>query len=175
MKQNYNNKKKHRSAWFALVLLMITALPISAQNKRERFEFDSYWYEVVDAAKHTVKVTYKNEKAATKDARAVPLRNSKDKLAKANQWKAYNGTVKEGKEDEFINYKTGDTKKIPVVIIPDKVDHNGEKWTVVAIGAYAFINERGITKINLPETIEAIEDCAFYQCSVQRINFSTKL
>ena len=175
MKQNYNNKAKHRSAWFALVLLMITALPISAQNKRERFEFDSYWYEVVDAAKHTVKVTYKNEKAATADARGVDLKSDKDKLPNANEWKAYNGTVKEGKEDEFINYKTGDTKKIPVVIIPDKVDHNGEKWTVVAIGAYAFINERGITKINLPETIEAIEDCAFYQCSVQRINFSTKL
>lgn len=38
MKENYNNKAKYRSAWIALVLLMITALPISAQNKRDRFD-----------------------------------------------------------------------------------------------------------------------------------------
>lgn len=37
MKQNYNNKEKHRSAWFAFVLLMITALPITAQNVGDRF------------------------------------------------------------------------------------------------------------------------------------------
>lgn len=177
MKQNYNNKAKHRSAWFALVLLMITALPISAQNKRERFEFDSYWYEVVDAAKHTVKLTYANPDAATAQARSVKLKNSSDKLPKDNQWKAYNGTVKEGEEEEFKLYskKQGETKKIPVVIIPEKVSYNGNEWTVVAIGSYAFINERGIKKVNLPETIEAIEDCAFYQCSVKGINFPTKL
>lgn len=127
MKQNYNNKAKHRSAWFALVLLMITALPISAQNKRERFEFDSYWYEVVDAAKHTVKLTYANPDAATAQAREVKLKGSYDKLPKDNQWKAYNGTVKEGEEDEFVKFskEKGDTKKIPVVIIPEKVSYNG--------------------------------------------------
>ena len=175
MKQNYNNKTKLRSAWFALVLLMLTALPITAQNAVERFQSGDLWYEVVDATKHTVKLTYGNENLDKEKARAVSLRSSSDKLTKDNQWKAYNGTVKEGEEDEFVNYKTGATKKIPVVIIPDIVDHNREKWTVVAIGAYAFINERGITKVNLPETIETIEDCAFYQCSVQRINFPTKL
>ena len=51
MKENYNNKTKLRSAWFVLVLLMITALPISAQNKGDRFKGQDgiLWYEVVDA------------------------------------------------------------------------------------------------------------------------------
>lgn len=35
MKENYNNKTKLRSAWLALVLLMITALPITAQTAGE--------------------------------------------------------------------------------------------------------------------------------------------
>lgn len=176
MKQNYNNKAKYRSAWFALVLLMITALPISAQNKRERFEFDSYWYEVVDAAKHTVKVTYKNEKAATADARGVDLKSDKDKLPNANEWKAYSGNPKQDEVDEpKKGYNEKATHKIKVINIPEKVSHNGKEWTVVAIGAYAFINERGIYKVELPETIEAIEDAAFYQCSVITLKFPEKL
>ena len=179
-KQDYNNKAKHRSAWLALVLLMMTALPITAQNAGDRFQVDpdnGYYYEVMDATNHTVKLTYANPDAATAQARSVKLKNSSDKLPKDNQWKAYNGTVKEGEEEEFKLYskKQGETKKIPVVIIPEKVSYNGNEWTVVAIGSYAFINERGITKVNLPETIEAIEDCAFYQCSVKGINFPTKL
>lgn len=111
MKQNYNNKTKLRSAWFALVLLMLTALPITAQNAVERFQSGDLWYEVVDATKHTVKLTYGNENLDKEKARAVSLRSSSDKLTKDNQWKAYNGTVKEGEEDEFVNYKTGATKK----------------------------------------------------------------
>lgn len=41
MKQNYNNEAKCRSVWFALVLLMITALPITAQNAGDRFHVDN--------------------------------------------------------------------------------------------------------------------------------------
>ena len=41
MRKEYNNKTKLRSAWFALVLLMITALPISAQNAGDRFQVDN--------------------------------------------------------------------------------------------------------------------------------------
>lgn len=176
MKQNYNNKTKLRSAWFALVLLMITALPISAQNAAERFEVDGYCYEVVDAANHTVKVTYKNEKAATKDARGVNLKSDKDKLPNDDQWKAYSGNPKQDEVDEPKEGKVEKaTHKIKVINIPDKVDHKGEKWTVVAIGSYAFINERGIYKVVLPKTIEAIEDAAFYQCSVITLKFPEKL
>lgn len=88
MKQNYNNKKKHRSAWFALVLLLMTALPITAQNVGDRFQVDGYYYEVVDAANHKVKVTYANANAATADA------TQQDATADLpNEWKAYNGTV----------------------------------------------------------------------------------
>ena len=174
MKQNYNNKTKLRSAWFALVLLMITALPISAQNAGERFEFDSYWYEVVDAAKHTVKVTYKNEKAATPEARQKELKDETTNIP--NEWKAYSGNPK---QDEVDEPKKGNdekaTHKIKVINIPEKVSHNGKEWTVVAIGSYAFINERGIYKVELPETIEAIEDAAFYQCSVITLKFPEKL
>ena len=68
MKQNYNNKKKHRSAWLALVLLMITALPITAQNAGERFQSGDLWYEVVDATAKTVKVTWANQKATMPEA-----------------------------------------------------------------------------------------------------------
>ena len=53
MKENYNNKTKLRSAWFALVLLMITALPITAQNAGEKFQVGQLYYEVVDATNHT--------------------------------------------------------------------------------------------------------------------------
>lgn len=41
MQQNYNNEAKCRSVWFALVLLMITALPITAQNAGDRFHVDN--------------------------------------------------------------------------------------------------------------------------------------
>lgn len=61
MQQNYNNEAKCRSVWFALVLLMITALPITAQNAGDSFYVDnSYWYEVVDATAKTEKETYAN-------------------------------------------------------------------------------------------------------------------
>ncbi len=176
MKENYNNKTKLRSAWLALVLLMITALPITAQNVRDRFEVDSYWYEVVDAAKHTVKLTYANENAKKADARNVNLASSTDKLPNDDQWKGYNGTPKEEEEEEPKVGRDENAKiKIKVINIPEKVSYNGEDWTVVAIGSYAFINERGISKINLPKTIEAIEDAAFYQSSVTMLNFPTSL
>ncbi|MGG6545683.1 UNVERIFIED_CONTAM: leucine-rich repeat domain-containing protein [Prevotella sp. 15_C9] len=64
---------------------------------------------------------------------------------------------------------------IPVVIIPATVKYNDINWKVVAIGSYAFINERGIDNVELPEGIEAIEDAAFYQCSVTMMNFPASL
>lgn len=163
MKQNYNNKKKHRSAWLALVLLMITALPITAQTAGDRFQVGQLWYEVVDATKHTVKVTYENKKAATSEARTQKLKADWADIDN-NEMKGYKGE---------LNGK---------ITIPDKVNHNNVDWTVVAIGTYAFINERGNYKkgdieleIVLPETIEHIEEAAFYQCIVWNINFPQNL
>lgn len=181
MRQNYNNKTKLRSAWLALVLL-IMALPITAQNAGDRFQVDGYYYEVVDATTPTVKVTYANDKAATAQATQQELANKTADLP--NEWKGYNGTLKinavdkNGKKVETIAdelaYERA-TGQIYTITIPDKVNYNGKDWTVTAIGSYAFINERRITKVVLPETIEAIEDAAFYQCSVKLLKFPTSL
>ncbi len=178
MKENYNNKTKLRSAWFALVLLMITALPITAQTAGDKFQVGQLWYEVVDATANTVKVTYANSNAATAEARQQELIDETTNIP--DQWKGYNGTLKtnavdkngkkvETMEDELA-YEVA-TGQIYTITIPDKVNYNGKDWTVTAIGSNAFINERRIRKMELPETIEAIEDAAFYQCSVTLLNF----
>ena len=163
MKENYNNKTKHRSAWFALVLLMITALPITAQKAGDRFQSGDLWYEVVDATAKTVKVTYGNANLDTEAAKKQDLTADWADIAN-NEMKGYKGE---------LNGK---------ITIPDTVNHNSANWTVVAIGTCAFINERGNYKkgtieleIVLPETIEHIEEAAFYQCIVWNINFPQKL
>lgn len=126
MKQNYKNKTKHRSAWFALVLLMLTALPITAQTAGTRFQVDGYYYEVVDATAKTVKVTWANQKATTVDAKDVKLASSTDKLANDNGLKGYNGTPKQEEVDEpipgkaFNNTSTNTTQTVSVVKIPKK-------------------------------------------------------
>ncbi|MES4921578.1 leucine-rich repeat protein [Hoylesella timonensis] len=180
MKQNYNNKTKLRSAWFALVLLMLTALPITAQNVGDRFQVDGYYYEVVDATKHTVKLTYGNKNLNTAQARDVNLTSSTDELA--NDKKGYNGTPKVNLVEEYkigtFSNKTPDADQkhnISLIKVPATVKNNNDVWKVVAIGSYAFINERGIDNVELPEGIEAIEDAAFYQCSVTMINFPKSL
>lgn len=161
---------------------MITALPITAQNKGERFQVDNgYWYQVVDATAKTVKVTWANQKATTAEATKQVLDSETADLP--NEWKGYNGTVPATERDEFVLDKifSNDTPeekrqhKINVVVIPETVKYNNKDWTVVAIGSYAFINERGIGNVELPETIESIEDAAFYQCSVTMMNFPANL
>ena len=182
MKENYNNKTKLRSAWFALVLLMITALPITAQNASDRFQSGDLWYEVVDATAKTVKVTWANQKATKPGARQQELIDETTNIP--DQWKGYSGTLKTNAVDK--NGKKVETMKdelayeeatgqIYTITIPDKVNYNGKDWTVTAIGSNAFINERRIRKMVLPKTIEAIEDAAFYQCSVTLLNFPTGL
>ena len=163
MKENYNNKTKLRSAWLALVLLMITALPISAQTAGDRFQSGDLWYEVVDATAKTVKVTYGNANLDTEAAKKQNLKADWADIAN-NDMKAYKGE---------LNGK---------ITIPNQVNYKNADWTVVAIGTCAFINERGnYTKgtieleIVLPETIEHIEEAAFYQCIVWHINFPQNL
>ena len=98
MKENYNNKTKLRSAWFALVLLMITALPITAQTAGEKFQVGQLWYEVVDATANTVKVTYANSNAATTEARQQKLIDETTNIP--DQWKGYSGTLKTNAVDK---------------------------------------------------------------------------
>lgn len=152
---------------------MITALPISALNKGDRFKGQGgiFWYEVVDATKHTVKVTYENPKATTQEARDQKVgRDYEDTSNK--EYKGYYGKLND------------------VITIPETVkDADGTQWKVVAIGTCAFINERGFFEIpkgkenvkkiagtinitvNLPSTIEHIEEAAFYQAYACTINF----
>lgn len=175
MKQNYKNKTKHRSAWFVLVLLMITALPISAQNKGDRFQVGILWYEVVDATKHTVKVTYANTNAAKPEARQLKF-----------VYSYVNNGTKGGDDKADGTYKGYSGKLNNTITIPETVkDDAGTQWKVVAIGTCAFINERGFyveDKVNnkekrirldfvLPSTIEHIEEAAFYQAYACTINF----
>ncbi len=187
MKQNYNNKAKHRSAWFALVLLMITALPITAQTaqkKGDRFQVDILWYEIMDVTAKTVKVTYASEKAATADAKRLEPTSAEDNLTTASDLRGYNGTLqtnavdKDGNKVETLaqelKYELA-TGNIYTITVPEKVNYKGTDWTVKAIGSNAFINERRIRKMVLPETIEAIEDAAFYQSGVTILNFPTNL
>ena len=177
MKENYNNKTKLRSAWLALVLLMITALPITAQTVRTRFQGQGgiLWYEVVDATKHTVKVTYENPNAIKSEARKQNVGLDNQDLGD-KEYKGYYGKLN------------------GVITIPETVnDDAGTKWTVVAIGTCAFINERGFWEkpagekktsripgeinitVNLPSTIEHIEEAAFYQAYACTINFPAGL
>lgn len=172
MKKNY--KTKRRSAWLTLVLLMIMALPVNAQNKGDRFEFDNYWYEVADVQNKTVKVTWANEMAATPKATEQELKTVDGTIP--DNLKAYYGKPVEGEEDEFkVGRKENEKIKIKVITIPEKVRYKGQDWTVTAIGSYAFINERGIYKMVLPGTIEVIEDAAFYQCGATLLNFPKNL
>ena len=179
MKQNYNNKAKYRSAWFALVLLMITALPITAQNVGHRFQVGQLWYEVVDATKHTVKVTYENTNAAKPEARQQTFENDYAN----NGTTTYRGKLTTGGDEGADNtYKGYSGQLNGTITIPETVkDADGTSWKVVAIGTCAFINERGFYVENtkklirvdfvLPSTIEHIEEAAFYQAYACTINF----
>ena len=175
MKENYNNKTKLRSAWFALVMLMITALPISAQNAGKRFQVGQLWYEVVDATAKTVKVTYANTNATKPEARQQQFEHD-----------YVNNGVQGGDAEADNTYKGYSGTLNGPITIPETVkDANGTSWKVVAIGTCAFINERGFyveDKVKnkekgirldfvLPSTIERIEEAAFYQAYACAINF----
>lgn len=173
MKQNYKNRTKHRSAWFALVLLMLTALPITAQTAGTRFQVGILWYEVVDATKHTVKVTYANKNLDKAKARQLEFDTNLDYV---------NNGTRGGDDKADGTYKGYSGKLNNTITIPETVkDDAGTQWKVVAIGTCAFINERGFYDNNpekkirldfvLPSTIEYIEEAAFYQAYACTINF----
>ena len=128
MKQNYNNKAKYRSAWIALVLLMITALPITAKDKGDRFQVGQLWYEVVDATKHTVKVTYENTNAAKPEARQQTFENDYAN----NGTTTYRGKLTKGGDEGADNtYKGYSGTLNGTITIPETVkDDGGTKWTV---------------------------------------------
>lgn len=168
MKKNY--KTKRRSAWLTLVLLMITALPINAQNVGDRFQVGILWYEITNVTAQTVKVTYANPNAALTKARQQVFDND-----------YVNNGTNGGDSDADGTYKGYSGTLNNTVTIPATVNYQSKDWTVTAIGTCAFINERGTYDGNakkaiqvnfvLPSTIEHIEEAAFYQAYACTINF----
>lgn len=65
------------------------------------------------------------------------------------------------------------------VVIPEKIIHNGEEYTIAGIGHKAilseglFENNQEVTSITLPSTIQVIQDFAFNECTnLKKITFS---
>ncbi len=57
------------------------------------------------------------------------------------------------------------------VIIPEVINVNGEKKTVIGIGQNVFTENKEITSIQLPSTIKEIDDFAFNECvNLKKIN-----
>ena len=50
------------------------------------------------------------------------------------------------------------------VKIPEKVEHDGKQYTVVAIGMQAFIGDQQLTYVELPSTLKVIGESAFSGC-----------
>lgn len=51
------------------------------------------------------------------------------------------------------------------LVLPATVEHNGNTYSVTAIGASAFEDCTGLTRVSVPEGVTSIEGFAFYNCS----------
>lgn len=78
------------------------------------------------------------------------------------------------KEVLFYNFipkgKVAEVKSIAYgfkgdLTIPSVVTHEGETYTVNKIGDRAFSNCRGLTSVNIPNSVTTIGNSAFYECS----------
>lgn len=63
------------------------------------------------------------------------------------------------------DYYYGHQQPSGVVMIPAEVEHNGQKYTVSAIGERAFSGCTRIQYVAMPETVEEIGAFAFYGCT----------
>ena len=78
-------------------------------------------------------------------------------------------------EGQTLMYKIVDTDEKTVEVsknqsiegsvkIPETVEYNGERYTVVAIGMQAFGNDQKLTHVELPSTLKVIGESAFSCC-----------
>lgn len=62
-----------------------------------------------------------------------------------------------------------------LINIPPTVTHEDVTYTVTAIDIEAFYNQKGISVVNLPSTIETIDSAAFYLSSLTEISLPENL
>ena len=88
---------------------------------------------------------------------------------------AENTTFQYQNDGQTLMYKIVDADKKTVEVsnnqsiegsvkIPEKVEYNHEKYTVVAIGMQAFYNDQKLTHVELPSTLKVIGESAFSCC-----------
>ncbi len=61
-----------------------------------------------------------------------------------------------------VSVKSADVKE--QIIIPSKVEYNGEQYTVTRIGDYAFSSSSSLSSVILPEGLKSIGIYAFGGC-----------
>ena len=61
------------------------------------------------------------------------------------------------------------------ITVEDKVYHHGQEYKVNKVGSKAFANCKNVTKINLPEIMDAIEAYAFENMNLYEINIPATL
>ncbi len=61
------------------------------------------------------------------------------------------------------------------LVIPETVMHNGESYTVTAIGSNAFYGCSGLTSVVIPNTMISIGEYAFSECSFTSVVFPNSL
>lgn len=166
-----------RTKIFKIVLLIVLfPAPLSAYD----FVADGVYYAITSRLKRTVEVTHWEERTNDKgrpqrvmhhhdcehNHENEPLSNRHRKLIQMD-------------EDAVERERTAYIGK---VIVPVTVRYRGIRYTVTGVGKGSFWGRNQLTEIDLPESIQYIEDAAFEKCtgltrmripsSVTRIGFA---
>lgn len=145
-----------------LMLLVVMTMPMAAQQKGEKFQYGNLRYQVLDATKHTVKVTYEANYLQLDDDydKKTPAYGGKLSgvidLTKPIMYNNINWTLTEIDERAF-NLE----KNITEVRLPDGVTR---------IRANAFCKTTSLAKINFPASLKAIEMEAFYESGLTEVD-----
>ena len=85
----------------------------------------------------------------------------------------YYHLIKEKSEAEVVE---GDNKYGGNIVIPEIINYDGVKYKVTSIGKLAFYSCSDLLSIDLPESLEMIDDFAFHGCKgLTSINFPNRL
>lgn len=144
-----------------LMLLVVMTMPMAAQQKDSKFHVGQLIYTVLDATKHTVKVTYEaNYQQLTDDYdEKTPAYGGKLSglidLTQPIMYNNINWTLTEIDERAFL------LEKITEVKLPA---------SVTRIGFSAFYKTASLAKINFPTSLKAIEQYAFYESGLTEVD-----